>query len=105
MSTTSKLESSMILVADSHHGQYIPQLVTKGEINNPNWDWSNVSKEDIKSLKKGPSDDFYWDAWDNATNNIKIKDNTGREYFLHQDGDLWAIPQDCADQMDELFGI
>ena len=105
MNTTTNIENSMILIADSHHGLYIPQLVTKGEINNPNWDWSNVSKENIKSLKKGPSDESYWDAWEQAESNIKIKDNTGREYFLYQNEDLWAIPKDCADQMEGLFGI
>jgi hypothetical protein len=95
------IQNEAILIADSHHGQYIPQLITKGELNNPLWDWSEVSEEDINSLLTGPEDDFYWEAWNNAESQIKITSEEGVKYFLCQNDDLWAIPEDCADQLED----
>lgn len=91
------IEDCAVLVADSHHGQYIPQLVVEGELKNPLWDWSKCSKEDIQAVLNGPEDEWYWDAWNNIEQSVKITDAEGVEYFLCQNDDLWAIPTECAD--------
>lgn len=95
------IENDAILIADSHHGQYIPQLVVKGELNNPQWNWSGCSPEDIQAVLNGPEDEWYWDAWNNIEQSVKIKDVDGNEYFLCQNEDLWAIPVECADQLED----
>lgn len=94
------IENEAILIADSHHGQYIPQIVVKGEINNPLWDWSECNKEDIDACIEGIENEWYWDAWVNILDNVVIN-NEGEKYILVQNEDLWAIPEDCIEQLDD----
>jgi hypothetical protein len=98
--TNKTIENNAVLIADSHHGVYIPQLVVKGELNNPNWDFSECSKGDIETVISGPDNEFYWDAWNNIEQTVKITDNEGTVYFLCQNEDLWAIPEECAEQVE-----
>lgn len=93
------IENNAILIANSHHGQYIPQLIAQGEIINPLWDWSKVSEDDKKALLDGPDNEWYWDAWSNALDNITVNFE-GVQYFLCHNDDLWLIPDDCADQIE-----
>lgn len=104
MKTENTIEKRMVLIADSHHGIYIPQLVLKGEIDNPKWNFSDCNKEDIDAVLKGPENEWYWDAWNNIESNVKITDSEGTVYFLYQNDDLWAIPEECADEIEEYFG-
>lgn len=101
MKTKRNIQDEVVLIADSHHGIYVPQLVTKGELNNPKWDWSQVSPEAIQSLLNGPDDESYWDAWNKAEQSITIAREDGTKYFLCQNEDLWAVPEDCADQLED----
>lgn len=93
-----------ILIADSHHGVFIPQLVTNGELHNPNWNWSDVSVSDIESLVQGPENPWYWDAWINVLERVVITDpESGSEYFLEEnDGDLWAVIKTKQAELVEL---
>jgi hypothetical protein len=94
------IENNAVLIADSHHGIYIPQIVVKSELHNPNWDFEQCSIDDIKSILNGPDDKLYWDAWNNIEQSVKITDNEGTVYFLYQNDDLWAIPEQCAEQIE-----
>ena len=94
------IENDAVLIADSHHGQYIPMIVIESEINNPNWDWSKCSPEDIQAVLNGTEDEWYWDAWNNIQGSVKITAE-GVEYFLFQNEDLWAIPIECRDQLED----
>jgi hypothetical protein len=95
------IENDAILIADSHHGQYIPQLVVEGELNNPNWNWTKCNKEDIDVVLDGVENEFYWDAWCDIEDSVEITDNEGTKYFLIFNEDLWAVPDECADQLEE----
>lgn len=95
------IENCAVLIADSHHGQYIPQLVVKGEINNPLWDWTECNAEDIQACIDGPDNEWYWDAWCNIEQSVRITDSEGNEYFLFQNEDLWAIPVECQEQLED----
>jgi hypothetical protein len=44
---------------------------------------------------KNPDNEGYWDAWDDILNNARYTED-GKEYSLHQDGDLWLI---CYEHM------
>ena len=96
-----KTIEDVVLLADSHHGVYIPQLVVQGELNNPLWNWSECSNEDIQAVLNGPEDEWYWHAWNNIEQYVKITDAEGVEYFLCHNEDLWAIPTECADQLED----
>ena len=85
-------ENDAVLIADSHHGQYIPQIIVAGEINNPAWDWSAVDQDDINAVISGPENEWYWEAWCNIESNVRITDKNGLEYFLYQNDDVWAVP-------------
>lgn len=95
------IKDSAVLIADSHHGIYTPKLVVDGELSNTTWDWSGVDKEDIKSIQNGPDDDWYWDAWANVIDNVSITGLDGTKYFLYQNDDLWAIPEQCSEQIED----
>ena len=94
------IEDKLILIAVSRLGVYAPQIVTQGNLENPAWDWSEVSQEDIDCLLKGPEDnEWYFEAWENAMNNIKIE-HDGYHYQLMNNEDLWAVRTDASE--DEL---
>ncbi len=92
------IEDKVILIANSGFGQYVPQMVTETEIDNENWDWSDVSQEDIDCLLGGPiTNEWYWDAWNNAMNNIRIT-SEGHTYYLMHNEDLWAVREDATEE-------
>jgi hypothetical protein len=87
-----------ILLIDSHHGQFIPQIYRETCLK------SLVNyKELINDLQtlKNNEDEWYWEAWYNVLDNAKHATKDGKEYFLYQDGDLWAIPVEEANQIPE----
>lgn len=54
----------------------------------------NVSPDEWQTLEAGPDADSYWDVWSDVLDFAEITDPvTGVVYTLHQDGDLWLIPQ------------
>jgi hypothetical protein len=79
----------MILLLDGQHGIYIPQLFAQNYpevITN-----MDEVKDDFETIKRGPDDEYYWEAWDNVLNNAKVKDVKGNPGTLYQDDDLWFI--------------
>ena len=75
------------LIADGHHGAYIPQMVCM------NFDFQDELKDAVEILTtKHPVNEHYQEAWSNVLDNgvIEIVEDT---YYLHQteDGDVWAI--------------
>ena len=78
---------NMILLVSDSYGIYVPQVFAEsfGE----NWE---ISEEDLEILKTGPDHEFYWEAWETVLNNARSTcREDGKEYWLQQDGDLWAI--------------
>ena len=89
-----KTIEDVVLLADSHHGVYIPQLVVQQYLEHPMWDWSEVDQEDIDTVLSGPNDEWYWEAWDSIKDAVKVVDEDGTEYVIVYNEDLWLVPTD-----------
>lgn len=79
-----------ILYADSSRGVYIPQYFAE-----------SIKRECVSGycpvkwavLRHGPEDEFYWEDWTHILDNTTVTDpDTGIEYGLWQNGDLWLVP-------------
>lgn len=95
---------------DGHRGIYIPRdfaadFVFKAEGQEG---WEGCKADDLEILRKGPDEEFYWEAWDNVLQSafflssqpMKLDGITfpaGTRFALDQDGDLWA----CDDREEE----
>jgi hypothetical protein len=86
--------NNAILYADSARGVYIPQHFAK-TIERQYVE--GVDLNDLDLLAKGPNDesvsDIYWDVWTEILDRAKVTDGMGVTYLLHQDGDLWLVPE------------
>lgn len=87
-----------ILLSD-HNGINIPQLFVN------NFNFSGADIEDIAICEKGPDEESYWDAWNNICRDAFITHN-GKQYYLYQDGDLFAICDELLsdEEYKEFFG-
>jgi hypothetical protein len=85
------LPDTAILLLSDARGVYIPRDFTSFI------DFTrvrNVTPDDYAILAIGPDHREYWEAWCTILDNAIVTDTDGNEYYLHQDGDLWAIPID-----------
>lgn len=86
-------ENDAILLLDSNRGVYIPQSFAE-EIRREFV--SGVSAEDWAVLESGPDHEWYWEAWNNVEMNaVLTMPDTGIQYRLFQNGDVWLVPLDC----------
>jgi hypothetical protein len=53
---------------------------------------SGVSADDWTVLEN-PHHESYWDVWTDVLDNAVVTDTRGTKYRLHQDGDLWLVPE------------
>jgi len=95
----------VVLLADSHHGIYIPQLVVQQYLEHPMWDWSKVSKEDIDSVLAGHDNEWYWEAWEDIMCEVKVVDEDGTEYMIMYNEDLWLLPTSISEEEIEQWII
>ncbi len=100
-----KTIEDVVLLADSHHGVYIPQQVVQQYLDHPMWDWSKVSKEDIDSVLSGPNDEWYWEAWDSIMGTVIVTDDQGTRYNIMYNEDLWLVPTDVDESEVEQWII
>lgn len=54
---------------------------------------AGVSDEDWAILEAGPDHEHYWDTWADVCDSAVVTDENGVKFTLHQDGDLWLIPE------------
>lgn len=85
-----KTRPEPLLWLDSNRGVYIPQHFAKCFIDRASV-VDNVSAEAWATLEAGPDHEWYWDAWSGVLDRATVKID-GITYTLHQDGDLWLIP-------------
>ena len=91
-----ELPENAELYLDGNRGVYIPQNFfeeTKPEC--INWHCDDEHKEWILSECSNTDHEFYWDAWNDAECNGMVtvtSPESGIEYNLYQDGDLWLVP-------------
>jgi hypothetical protein len=76
--------TNAVLLIDSHHGQYIPQLFADkfGQF---------IENEAYNADLLSPDGEFYWESWEYVLDNTTIQIE-GKPYTLYQDGDLFALP-------------
>ena len=90
---TDNLPSGAILYADSARGVYIPRFFAECirlECT------TGVAVETLEFLSRADpyETDWYWDTWTEVLDNCRVTDpGNGVTYYLHQDGDLWLIPE------------
>ena len=112
------IEEKAILICDGYHGVHIPKLVVRMFIENDwlhmnfnrpsdiRYDWSDVSEWSFLNLKHGHEllehneHDNYWEAWEDVLNNLKIEID-GEPYRMIQNQDVWLIPDECMDELEE----
>jgi len=88
------LPESAICYADSARGVFIPQHFAESVNRYTICQWSNWIA-DLDILCQGPDSESYWDIWCSVLDNLTLTDpDTGVTYRLHQDGDLWLVPED-----------
>jgi len=90
-----------ILLSDAR-GIYIPRDFL---------DFENICNEDgspiadkwklERAILKDPDDPDYWEAWDTILQYCYLHDGKGNIYFLHQQGDLFAISLADFEQLDD----
>lgn len=87
------MDSQVLLLPDSQ-GIYIPQMFVE-YFDMTKWGL-DVGDPDVACVSQGPdNNEWYWDAW-NAILNKACLTVDGRKFYLHQDGDLWAV---CWDEI------
>ena len=79
------LDNAHLLIPDDV-GIYIPQLFAR------HFGQHITSDADRAILEAGPEHSEYWETWDDVLSSTYVIDAKGLRYYLHQDGDLWAIP-------------
>lgn len=87
------IEFKQVLLVDSHHGQYIPQVfaeTVKRDL------CKGISQEQWDILESGPENELYWDVMTEIENTCEIV-SEGDTYTLYYNGDLWAISGDVPE--------
>jgi hypothetical protein len=83
------MTNNSILLVDCHNGVYIPKRF------NDDWSAFLVNRASLDKYLVDLSDvdnEYYWDSWDLILGEAKLE-LRGRIYRLHEDGDLWAVPE------------
>ena len=83
-------EPNLILL-DSH-GIYIPQLFC-ADIGEEEAASLSISLWALSECQAGPDSPHYWEAWDEILRDCSYRDEQGILWTLHQNGDLWEIPE------------
>ena len=96
-----KMSAIEILVSDNM-GIYIPQVFAERFDTDL---WSGIDEDDLRTIKRGPDAQYYWDAWCNIRGAAEYK-HQGKTWHLHQDGDLFAICTELMadDEYKDFFG-
>ena len=87
----------MVLLCDSHHGQYIPQIMARRLYDAG---WSGIYLDDVIELEAGPDEsDWYWDTWNDVLNVAHFTDENGAVWYLYHDEDLFAATASDLEDM------
>lgn len=87
-----KSKPSMMLWLSDSRGQYIPRDFAKSFADREK-SVSGVSAEEWARLEEGPDAAWHWETWHNVIDNAVVTDDDGVKFRLHQDGDLWLVPE------------
>jgi len=96
--------SGITIILSDNLGVYIPQnFVECFDVTLWGFD---LDDEDIATLRNGPEDEWYWDAWNNVLARAESTDSNGDVWMLSQDGDLFAYCEALMtyDEKVDFFG-
>lgn len=86
------MTTNAILLYDGHQGIYIPKIfaedILSGYVKAKNFDEVKWELSELGNI----DNELYWDAWNQMLSKVVLVDKFGKEYYLHQDNDVWAIP-------------
>ena len=99
---TTTISEPRIALSD-RNGVYIPQLYCN-HVDEKIAKKMNILMEDVLICQSGPDHEWYWESWDAIISNAEwiepqkfysdgeweVKDV---KWYLHQDGDLWEVPE------------
>ena len=89
------MDTKTLLLTD-WYGIYLPKMFVTN-FDHTLWNL-DVGDPDVVCVQEGPKDnEWYWESWDSILNKAYLVQD-GRIFYLHQDGDLWAV---CWDDMAE----
>lgn len=88
------------IILSECRGIYLPQNFIEETENVEGWTY-NISNYDIITLKNGPDDEWYWQAWENMLNNAYFTYPDGTKGVLYQDGDLFVLPEGTSLEEEE----
>ena len=84
-------EDKVILFADGAYGIYAPQRFVE-RLNRDKVTIEGFCPDSWRAVKAGPDHEWYWEAWEDITQNCTFVSNeTGAEYYIYQDGDVWLV--------------
>ena len=86
-----KRKPEPLLWLSDARGRYIPRDFANSFVDRDKH-VQNVSEENWQILED-PDHEWYWEAWDEVLQNAVVTDDEGTRFTLHQDGDLWLIPE------------
>ena len=90
------LENALLMV-DSHHGIYIPQIFVKNVIldESTELNWQNGSQDQIDTAIedcKNPDNEFYWESWEWIIDNLLIYNQTTERHMqIYHSEDCWLV--------------
>jgi len=89
-----RIRDDHILLFDNASGVYLPQRFAREIVRDAvsgvsDWAWTQI--------ETGPDAEFYWDAWTEVLDRASVKDGD-KVYSVHQDGDVWLIPNDWTEE-------
>lgn len=89
----------MELLCDSHHGQYIPQIMARLLFDAGR---TGFDLEKVAELEAGPYEiEWYWDTWNDVLNSAQFTDEKGVVWYLYHDGDLFAVTASDLEGMED----
>jgi hypothetical protein len=81
----------MVLWLNDARGVYIPRDFATSFVDRTKH-VSGVTEEQWQTLEAGPDQEYYWETWDDVLTNAVVTDPKGVKFTLHQNGDLWLVP-------------
>lgn len=76
------------LIADCHHGVYIPQYICERYKQSL---YDQGLKDACDICLNGPDCEEYWDAWDEIIRKFVVPIDLPGKWMLDHDDDLWAV--------------
>ena len=79
------------LILTDAHGCYIPKMFCNDIDENDALNCS-IDYKDVQVCQNGPNHEWYWESWQSILDSFECPDKHGIVWRLHQDGDLWEVP-------------